>query len=185
MISYCSVKDCRYNTTHNKEGHRCHKCSKYGHGIYECGNFELIDKLTFFQIPEKDKCQISGCQHTNNHTSAGHKCRTCKQYNHGWKQCKTFINCELCGTKGHSKDTCVFTSPDKIAGNTPGKIYVLVYEEMGSCSYHKRDSPSDTFKTYYMHQDAWGQYGFSNVPNLKEFLNGYSPLREIDKVDKL
>lgn len=180
MAIYCTVNFCSYAHTHNSAGHQCSKCFQYGHGPTECSNKFLLFNLTFNPIPKKLQCDISGCKHQNNHTNQGHKCRNCKQYGHTWKYCNIYAKCDLCNLKGHITSECIYINPSKIAGSAPGKIYITTYEGMGCYSIHKRNYPSEPFTTFNMHSDSWGQHGFSDVPKLKKFIEGYIPLRKID-----
>lgn len=63
-------------------------------------------------------------------------------------------------------------------GNTPGKIYIKKYGGMGSTIFIKRDDVGQQLEQFFMYQDSWGQYGpeTSQVPQLEEFLNGYTEL---------
>lgn len=176
-MSYCTVKDCRYKERHNSNGHLCRQCKQYGHGVHECSNISLINKLPIIHISKDHECKIKGCCHPNNHTAEGHRCRRCKQYGHSWRYCDDTI-CELCNRPNHIKDECLFASPELIAGNMSEKIYICIYQGMGCFSYYKRDHPFDTFKVFNI-----GQYGYSKVPDLKLFLQAYKPLRVIDSIE--
>ena len=182
MASYCTVRGCSHSDSHNIQGHYCRKCEKYGHGISECGNASLINSLEVNTIPKDLQCNVVGCVHPANHTSKGHKCRSCGNFNHGWKTCKASTICPLCNLLGHDATDCMYTDPEDIAGATSGKIYVTIYEGMGCFSLHRRKSSKSKFQVFKMHSDDWGQYGSSSVPELKSFIEGYKPLRKVDDI---
>lgn len=180
MATYCTAKFCHHPNTHNSLGHKCSKCSNYGHGPEECQIKNLTPSLIINNIPEANQCSISGCNHPTTHTNQGHQCRSCKKYGHGWKHCDIYAKCVFCNITGHITDECIYSDPSKIAGSAPGKLYVTKYEGMGCYSLHRRNHPSEPFTVFNMHSDSWGQYGFSDVPKLKIFIQGYRPLRKID-----
>jgi hypothetical protein len=68
-----------------------------------------------------------------------------------------------------------------IFGDRSGKIALCAYAGMGCHWYIKRESVDDEIQFYFMHSDAWGQYGFStsNVEELNNFLEGCQPLTVI------
>lgn len=164
-MNYCTVYGCAHPDTHNISGHLCRRCNMFGHGFSECGSLNHILQLTLNRIPEDKQCDVEGCKYKETHVRQGHKCLLCNGYGHGYKE-------------------CIHVSPEKILSTfptqVPGKIYVSTYGGMGCMNYWKRDSPNTHFTKYFMHNDSWGQYGHSEVPELMEFLNGYQPLRLID-----
>lgn len=162
---YCSAFRCKFANTHNISGHLCRICKQFGHDPFQCGSDVLTSNVV--EIPIKAQCAVNGCQHKDSHTSDGHRCRLCSRHGHGPKEC------------GYaSLDEILSVFPDQIHG----KIYIATHEGMGCIGFNKRDSPSDTFSTFFMHSDSWGQYGprTSKVPALREFLGGYRPFRIVD-----
>ena len=123
MATYCTVKSCRYPDSHNSRAHQCHKCFNYGHGTNECDVTNLTHGIKYINIPQDKRCTISGCNHSDNHTTQGHQCRSCKQYGHGWKHCNIYVKCELCNSTGHISSECISSDPTKIAGSALGHIY--------------------------------------------------------------
>lgn len=97
--------------------------------------------------------------------------------------CSEEHKCQLCRKYGHEADICIYASPDKLVAQTSGKIYVINYIGMGCYIFYRRNGSDMPFDVFLMHNDAWGQYGYSHVPELKRFLQGYKPFREIDKID--
>jgi len=179
MKVFCTAKGCKYNTYHNINGHRCSKCKIYGHGFHECCDNNLINSLSLIEISDNLKCTISECNHSDNHTNYGHQCRKCHNFGHGWKDC---ISCNLCKRINHTSTECIYSCPNLISDNSPGKIYVRLYEGMGCFSFHKRSHPSHPFEVFHMHSDEYGQYGYDKTPLLERFLKGYQPLRPIDSI---
>ena len=55
---------------------------------------------------------------------------------------------------------------------------------MGCCYYAKRACVGGIISLFFMHSDAWGQYGeeSNDVPKLREFLNGYIALNKISEL---
>ena len=172
MSVYCTVNGCQHSDNHNVLGHKCRKCNTFGHGIIECGTDTLlslnpqISQLKIREIPENIQCDIKTCRYKTSHTRNGHMCRLCDGYGHGITE-------------------CIFTKANHIASLYPPeyltKVYVSTYGGMGSLRYSKFDGSSVPLESYLMRGDDWGQYGSSEVPTLMKFLDGYKPLREVDK----
>ena len=59
----------------------------------------------------------------------------------------------------------------KIFDLIPNQIFLCAYIGMGCCIYVKRDNINAEIKTFIMHSDAWGQYGYGacDVPELNRF----------------
>jgi len=77
----CHVRGCRHPATHTTAGHRCGRCSLYGHGVIECGDRGAIGRLRdAFHAPHASvdaPCDVPGCTHPWTHTTAAHHCPTC------------------------------------------------------------------------------------------------------------
>ena len=159
---YCTVANCVHPDNHNIKGHKCRECGEFGHGRVECGYKRMIKSLAYNEL--ENYCTIKNCRYSQYHTTQGHLCRLCNNY-------------------GHSRNECMNSTPEKIAGNTDGKIYVAIAESLGCMNYYRRDNVHDTFQHFFMHSDSWGQYGNTKeLDNLKNFIGGYTPLREVDKL---
>lgn len=161
MASYCTSLECKNPTTHNILSHLCGMCGNFGHGIFECG--KLLSYSKIIEIPLNEQCTVKECRYSKSHTTGGHFCRLCKTY-------------------GHSFKSCINASPKNIAKDARGPIYVTTYAGMGCFEIHKRLDSDHPFITFFMGQDAWGQYGHSDVPKLEKFVEGYKPLRKCDNL---
>lgn len=156
-MSYCTAFACKYPQTHNIISHRC-GCGNYGHQVGD----EVLS------IPKDKQCTISGCQHSESHTTSGHQCRLCADYGHSYTRCRNMK-----------------VQPCKIAElypNSNGPVYLTQYIGMGSYLYWRREHSNCGFTYFIMDTSDWGQYGHSKVPQLQHFLRGYTPLRDIDTV---
>ena len=161
LSTYCSAKDCPNAHTHTVTSHFCNACGKFGHGQSECGNNDLISQLPIPSIPEKDFCPVADCRFRRTHTIQHHRCRLCTRFGHGFRE-------------------CVYTEPEKIAGEWRGAIYIFKSDGMGCYSYHRRQEVGFPFETFRIHSDDW-QSGDLR-PKITEFLTGYKPLRKVDNV---
>jgi hypothetical protein len=54
-------------------------------------------------------------------------------------------------------------------------IFLCTYSGMGCYSFARRKNYDDDIETFFMHSDAWGQYGFqsSNIEEMNNFIIGY------------
>lgn len=84
--SYCQVNLCRFPNDHLTSSHKCGKCSKFGHGVTECGNFQKIDALLQNQhtsypfynpkhiaLPKEIQCKKAKCERRHTHTTGSHE----------------------------------------------------------------------------------------------------------------
>ncbi len=161
---YCSVKDCRYSCYHVTAGHKCGKCNQFGHGRIECS----FPK----QLPKVYWCTIKNCKTPGTHMKLSHHCFKCGEL--------------------HEEDNCkdndkfdIFKKPAlKIFKETDGKVYCILTAGMGCMMYVRRDDVKSKLKYFFMHSDAWGQYGPSSDdrPKLNEFIKGYTEMEQISPV---
>lgn len=85
----CMVLFCRNKKSHTTTGHRCGSCGQYGHGKFECGKADEIQKLGEFdshKLPDHMHCDIYGCKYPWSHTKGVHHCSKCGN-NHSSKKC--------------------------------------------------------------------------------------------------
>lgn len=75
----CSVRGCRYPSTHVAAGHRCGTCGRRGHGQIECGNAAAIATLAqdTQTVPLDLRCAVVGCPCWETHTTSAHYCDEC------------------------------------------------------------------------------------------------------------
>ena len=159
--SYCNVKNCRFPSTHITRSHKCGTCGKYGHGIMECDNQYMIDKLksnSSNYFPDNLHCKSSVCPCPWTHTNDAHYCLKCHE-RHLESVCK--------------KD--VIDEATDIFGSTPGKIFTTVYAGLGCSWFVKRNGIEDKISMFFMHTDSWGQYGShcDDRDKLRNFCEGY------------
>jgi hypothetical protein len=84
----CMVMFCRDKKSHITPGHRC-SCDTYGHGEFECGKEDEIQKLREFdshRLPEHLQCDIEGCKYPWSHVRETHQCSKCGN-NHNSAKC--------------------------------------------------------------------------------------------------
>lgn len=123
MSSYCKAMYCRYNKTHTTKGHKCGRCSEYGHGDFECSNNIRNSLIQYHEekLPYEKQCTIDGCNEKEYHTIDAHHCSNCGFRDpHSLSECpktkginnnKTYyIVCPLCRANN------VITKPKKIMG---------------------------------------------------------------------
>lgn len=171
---YCLAYKCDHHDCHSTDGHYCHKCNCYGHGMTECGDELKLKKLkkesSKISIPIKYQCNIPHCEHKNNHTFNGHKCRICKNFGHSHLECTKNIKLQDKIFENHAT-----IAARKIMALTCGKIFVRCYVGMGCMYFCKRDDVDKPIELFFMHSDNWGQYGpeTDDRPKLDKFLEGY------------
>jgi hypothetical protein len=182
---YCIVKGCRFANSHVTKAHICGKCGNKGHGVCECGDSELITTLAqdTTAIPFDLQCCVIDCRNVNEHTTSGHQCTYCKNYEHDVSECpeQLWKIKESHGTifgqnEGNFKEKkYVQIQARKQMKWEEKKIYTIVYAGMGCMWYAKRDNNWKKIKLFFIHNDNWGQYGpeTDNSPLLEQFINGY------------
>ena len=183
MEMYCNSLNCRFSHTHTTFSHKCGLCSEYGHGAMECNNILNMKKLlTHIQkeIPKEQQCN---CRFGKFHTIEGHKCKSCNTYGHMYYNCDK-ITCIAPQDDDDNIDSETLKIIESRMSDVDGKIYMLLYTGMGCMYYAKRNYIGDKISLFFMHSDAWGQYGYesSDIPKLKEFLNGYKPLNKASDI---
>jgi hypothetical protein len=129
------------------------------------------------------QCFVRNCRFSDKHYTENHKCGRCGQYGHGRMECghpdqiKALITkfSENCMDNQSIKTEFAVREGKKILGNVNGKIFAVVYAGMGCQWFVKRDSPNGLIDTFFMHTDAWGQYGpqSDDSQKLVNFLSGY------------
>jgi len=154
---YCTIVGCDSPDTHNIASHKCTYCNKYGHNFQLCNFFQFPHEI--IEIPVNKQCKIKGCLHSKSHTNGGHQCRLCKTYGHSYLDCQYVHPKEL---------LCVIK-------NQEGPIYIAIYDGMGFYIFYRRKDSNREFETFNM-----GPYG--NMTELMNFIKGYFPLRECDRV---
>lgn len=170
MSRICFVRNCRFSDKHTTENHQCGGCGQFGHGRMECGHPEMIQAL-------HSLCKVRGCRFSDKHSTNNHKCGGCGQFGHGRMECElTRLNIpqNACIVECTQTEFAV-REGRKFMGETHGKIFAVVYAGMGCQWFVKRDSRNGMIDTFFMHTDAWGQYGpqSDDRHKLVAFLNGY------------
>jgi hypothetical protein len=168
--TFCCAQGCRHSDKHVTQSHRCERCKKYGHGIYECGNSilerYLMQAVNFITIPHHLQCTSPGCRFSTMHTTEGHFCKKCREF-HSIASCKN--------RKQLSPRDIIITALTKFSLFCEDQIYVMIYVGQGSYYYVKRYNMQSELKLFFMHSDKWGHYGQVNNdrPKLASFLHGY------------
>lgn len=92
---HCHVENCKYPTTHITQGHKCIKCTKYGHGEKECKStikkMLLRDKFDCL-VPFNKRCTYDNCKNRIYHTKEYH------DIIHNLNK-KYIIKCPICNMK--------------------------------------------------------------------------------------
>lgn len=173
-MSYCKVNGCRFSSSHLTRSHRCGTCQHYGHGQRECGNPQMIENLKIFSqniiFPTHLKCTSPCCPSPYFHSSDAHACSYCED-RHLETACPnaTTISTDEKEIKSTIKEAL------KIFGNVDGKIYTKIYSGQGCDWYAKRTGVKHPIQLYFMHGDAWGQFGpqCDDRPKLNKFCKGF------------
>ena len=169
-MAYCKVKNCRFSRYHLSEAHQCGLCKKFGHGQIECANNKLIENITHLSknisLPENLYCKAPFCESPNTHLSESHQCSNCDD-RHFEINCKIPVHLT---SKFYAQCQAAQT-----LGSADGKIFIDIYAGMGCQWFIKRDSVNSKSEFFFMHTDAWGQYGpqCDDTEKLKKFLEGY------------
>lgn len=115
---FCQVAKCRFAGTHVTRGHRCGRCSNYGHGQEECTKQPKIDLLRKYMVdilPVEKRCTIKDCEYSNYHTNDSHHCNICGERHaenqHKPPAVKYRINCPVC-----KKQNDVYSDQQKVFG---------------------------------------------------------------------
>ena len=166
---YCKVKNCRYPSSHLTLGHQCGKCKNFGHGIFECGNVDLVMNLLVKfkdqQLKPEQHCQIVDCKYKDYHTTDGHKCKKCGRF--------------------HSSNECIidntivkqFITTNSILLNCLShEQYAQLYLGAGCQIYIKKYNSN--LSGIFMHSDSWGQYDkdSDDTPIWKLFLHNFKKI---------
>jgi hypothetical protein len=157
-MNHCTAQNCRYPTSHTIDAHRCGACRKFGHSAPQCKKIS--------PLPTKEYCTVKFCTFPQSHKTCAHFCYYCSDI-HDEKHCEKYKSNDI--IKG------VKDKAHKILGRIDNQIYCEVYGGMGCVYMAKRDSVLDYIQLFFMHSDAWGQYGeeSSDVPKMEKFLSGY------------
>jgi hypothetical protein len=78
---FCKVQRCPHSFFHVTREHYCRQCGQKGHGITECNNPILLEKLQPFlqeELPLTHACQFPSCPNPTHHITEAHYCRICK-----------------------------------------------------------------------------------------------------------
>ena len=170
-MSLCKVYGCRYANAHVTNGHKCGKCSGFGHGQVECGHEQkLKDLQQYYSDVMPQSCQVWNCSHPRLHTTAGHCCRYCGKHNQHMKQCpiikpfNTFDDPKVVGLD-------ITEDVKKIYIKTG--YYIILYAGMG-CTWYVRNN-NRNIEYFFLHSDSQGQYGedSSDIPRVNAFLYNY------------
>jgi hypothetical protein len=176
--NYCIVQGCRFPSTHLTKSHKCGKCGRFGHGQMECHNPILIDQLKIksssIKFPHSLYCTSLSCPCPWSHSSESHYCSQCQE-RHLETACPR--RCDIMSDPNEIKR--VIKEAEQKFGSTPGKIYTTVYSGQGCDWYVKRNGINKPNSLFFMHGDAWGQYGpeTGDYGKLQKFCYGY---RDID-----
>lgn len=80
-MEMCFVMGCKHVNSHITCGHRCKLCKKYGRGLYECGDIELIKNLSHSVAGDTYSaskwCTVLKCKDCTNHSTEAHHCVEC------------------------------------------------------------------------------------------------------------
>ena len=166
-MEYCKVSNCMNNNTHVTCYHRCNKCKDIGHGINECKNIELCNKLKEYMNDSIDKpCTITDCVKKTTHITEAHSCLYC--------YCINSNHLKSCPCNGIS--ICDIDPEYETDNHNILKgHYVEKYMGMGCEMYVRNNIDNGNIEYLFMHSDSWGQYGddFNDTPRYNAFIYGY------------
>jgi len=177
----CRVYGCTFPNKHITSFHTCSKCKSRGHGAYECGKYDLCEKLLeeskTDSISLLKKCNLKSCLGSRDHTIESHSCSICG-HRHPEYYCfsikknedrKKYINLELL-----YDPYCIFPDEFKSIFNPSGdlikkindifdenigkSIYIIIPWEMGNCFYLRKKYDEDEYLVMLVSADNCGQY---------------------------
>ena len=177
---FCIVQNCRFPETHLACSHKCGTCGKFGHGFMECGNQLAINNLklqTIIYFPNHLHCTSSACPCPWTHSDLAHYCTQCRG-RHLEKDCNiggVIMRKQNVIMRKQNEINDVIKEAKEKFGSTPGKIFTTVYSGLGSSWFVKRNEINKPIEIFFMHTEAWGQYGphCDDRDKLKKFCNGY------------
>jgi hypothetical protein len=109
---FCKVTGCRYPSSHVSTGHKCGRCSQYGHGQYECKKPESKVEGLSDTIPEYMRCEMPGCRYKQYHTTHGHSCNICRKWGVECSCPYKTVKCPVC----RDVNKYTYTNPLRIFG---------------------------------------------------------------------
>lgn len=189
----CTISNCRYSWSHTRASHHCRKCNK-NHGYSDCPQNPKNVKEGKKEIEFKIKCPI--CRVENN-IFEGYKkvfglqdkCKVCFDncIDIFLPDCGHACLCLECLDKMNELviDIDILEEQDinegivklahKILKNITEKSYCIIYAGQGCSYYIRRKDSVSPVHGFFMHGDAWGQYGPNgdDRPKLKYFTRGY------------
>lgn len=159
METTCMVKNCRYNSNHRTYDHKCGKCEESGHGMIECGNISMIEKLKSYNNKCKycmrdkhmKKCPLNGTMSLDRDISSH-------------RVCDIIDNIDL----KNQLDACI---EDK---NIKNGEYTVMYGGMGCVWYIRKNYNINEY--FFLHSDNQGQYGddTSDIPRYNAFIDMFT-----------
>ncbi len=172
-MSLCKVYGCRHANSHSTNGHKCGKCTGFGHGQVECRDETKIKALQQYQsdvVSQSQSCKVHNCSHPRLHTTASHCCRFCGKRNQHMKLCPII------------KPFNSFDDPKMVGSDITEDVkkiyiknchYIILYAGMG-CTWYVRNN-NRTIEYFFLHSDSQGQYGedSSDIPRMNAFLYNY------------
>lgn len=185
-MMFCAAFGCHYPSTHTAAYHKCGKCSLYGHGQVECGDYKkIIDLLEVkTEIPFDLRCCATNCTNIQTHTTDGHKCTFCHDFGHDNSECpiqKWETKVKSGTTFGQVRESYLEKKnlqfqARKQLGWSEKKSYTKIPAGMGCIWYARRNNTFDKIELFFMHSDNWGQYGIEtdDRPKLNAFIDEYT-----------
>lgn len=171
---YCKVQGCTFSSSHTTAGHKCGYCGRYGHGVIECRNPELKERLVQYNedvLPEESQCSYRGCTFSWSHTNHAHHCSKC-----GIRGRHSIYDCPI-----KLLDISVVLNIEDHFHNMDN-IYFTKNAGMG-CSIFIRKK-NGVFESLFMHSDSWGQYGeeTDDTPIYQSFIRNMEEVPNTDNV---
>jgi hypothetical protein len=80
------------------------------------------------------------------------------------------------GTNGLGDNEMLKKRVKDIFGTRPGKICLCSDAGMGCLLFIRRHDVNADIEMFFMHSDSWGQYGYSEVGELNNFVEDYEPI---------
>jgi hypothetical protein len=169
LLEQCKMPNCKYKTLHKTEGHKCKKCANFGTNC-TCKKDEIKIKCpicrTVSSVQNIDDIKILGLSE---------KCKVCMDKEICIRlPCKHTCICETCfNTIAEVKYNEPQPPPhelklaqDRLSNGT----YTTIPAGQGCLFYVKMINNS--YETFFIHGDEWGQYGVDRSPQLYTFLSG-------------
>jgi hypothetical protein len=202
---HCQMRQCGHRWSHQTVAHHCRSCLK-NHSSSDCPLLESQEKVDKGDHGNKvDESYVMKCPlcRSMNKIPVDQKqvygiddvcvvCKTDKAQIY-FPSCGHVCVCHSCGlelneNKGPDQnravpqgqlDSSIVRRALNQMGHSLGKTYVQLPGGMGCFWYLRRTDLGADLEGFFMHSDAWGQYGpeTDEKPELERFVGGYTQVQ--------